>query len=415
MPFKVPKGQQGSGIPQNVLYGPKYFSSFKNFPNARYIVDVPFAYNNLSNSLGFVGAAVEAIGKENIFALEIGNEVNLYGSSLRQDWSPAEYAKQWTHWADEVSDRTGLRGKKVFQAAAISAVTTNVFFEAYREDDPWEIPNMFRQGLGDERERITQASVHYYQTKANTSSNLQRDIMNHTAVVLASARVKEAVRYLKNEGVPLVLGEIGNTLGNKSDNSLLEKTLGSALWQADAMMYWMSIGVNKVNSQLGVVFDFSLWSVEFEKRKQEVNAAFYGQILAAEFIDSGESVIVKEFKTGSDTLSAYAAYGGGKLAKVALTNLQLWSSKECIGDGRPSQKFTLAVDRAVMSAKVKRLTSPCGGDATAQRHMTFGGMMWRDSDGVGVQVGKVETVQAKNRKLVVSVPASQAVLLELQN
>jgi len=67
--------------------------------------------------------------------------------------------------------------------------------------------------------------------------------MNHTAVVKGSDFVDKAVRYLNSTGqyIPLVLAEVGNTLGSGSDGTSLEGVLGSALWQVDFSLYSMSI------------------------------------------------------------------------------------------------------------------------------------------------------------------------------
>jgi hypothetical protein len=67
--------------------------------------------------------------------------------------------------------------------------------------------------------------------------------MNHDAVVRGSAFVNDAVEYLNKQKppIPLVLAEVGNALGNASNNSALENVLGDSLWLADFFLYSMSI------------------------------------------------------------------------------------------------------------------------------------------------------------------------------
>ena len=67
--------------------------------------------------------------------------------------------------------------------------------------------------------------------------------MKHTAVVKGCNFVREAVQYLSSPDlqIPLVLGEVGNTLGNGSAGISLEGVLGSALWQVDFSLYSMFI------------------------------------------------------------------------------------------------------------------------------------------------------------------------------
>lgn len=67
--------------------------------------------------------------------------------------------------------------------------------------------------------------------------------MNHTAVMKGSDFINKTVQYLNRTGyhIPVVLGEVGNTLGNASVGTSLEGFLGSALWQVDFSLYSMFI------------------------------------------------------------------------------------------------------------------------------------------------------------------------------
>ncbi|EXJ71434.1 uncharacterized protein A1O5_05242 [Cladophialophora psammophila CBS 110553] len=201
----------------------------------------------------------------------------------------------------------------------------------------------------------------------------------------------------------------------------------------------MAIGVDRVNTQLGIVFDFSLWSVDFAdgktKRNHTVLAPFYGQVFAAEFIGSslGEDVQVIELaitgdgdgNTGSGALSAYVAYESGRPARVAVINMQCWSgmancsSSESLS--RPSQEVEVSVPKDVKSALVEKLTSPCGADAFADQGITWDGVSWNtaENDGIGRQVldrddDSVANVTIVNNGTVnVRVGASEAVMVNL--
>lgn len=70
--------QDGFQTTRGLKIGPSYFEGFKNFPGAKYILGVPFASNNLSNTIAFAKAGVQAIGADNLQAIEIGNEPNAY-------------------------------------------------------------------------------------------------------------------------------------------------------------------------------------------------------------------------------------------------------------------------------------------------------------------------------------------------
>jgi hypothetical protein len=259
-----------------------------------------------------------------------------------------------------------------------------------------------------------------YQTKANPESNLQRDLINHTAVVKGCAFVNDAVNYLNNQSIPipLVLGEVGSTLGNASNNSALENVLGSALWQADLLLYSMSIGVKIIHWQSGLTFPFALWNPEYTIQNKtipaSVHAPFYGQIYAAAFRGSTEKVSVHNVELNNPFLSAYAAYDNGKLGRVALLNLELWSEDE--NRGRSTQNIRLVLGDDVSSVVTQRLTSPQGGIAGVD-NITWSGMQWtaanngrgsrvrNDSTTLSVEAGRVE----------IQVAASEAVRVYLKH
>lgn len=109
----------------NLKLGPSYFDSFANIPQARYVVDIPLAKNNLSNSLLFAKEAYRTLGASNIYALEIGNEPNNYPSNARpKGWSQANYAAQWNNWSGNISKALGIStDSKTYQAVALSSET----------------------------------------------------------------------------------------------------------------------------------------------------------------------------------------------------------------------------------------------------------------------------------------------------
>lgn len=74
--------------------------------------------------------------------------------------------------------------------------------------------------------------------------------MNHSAVVHGSDFIATAVDDLNKNysGIPLILGEVGNSLGS---GKAISSSFGSALWQADFYLYCMSINVAGINYQSG--------------------------------------------------------------------------------------------------------------------------------------------------------------------
>lgn len=255
-----------------------------------------------------------------------------------------------------------------------------------------------------------------YQTKANRGSSLQIDLMNHTAVVRGSVFVKNAVDYLNKfePAIPLALAETGSVLGNISDNDPLEAVLGSALWQADFFLYSMSIGVKRINLQSGLNFPFALWNPEYKHKGKvvpaSVHAAFYGQLFAAEFRGDGDNVRVFNRDLDKPFVSAYMAYDNGKLSRVAIFNLDLWSQVDT--PQREKKDVTLNIGDLAKSVEIKRLTAVKGGTAGVS-NITWGGEQWTaESGGKGVPLlNDTITVPVNNDKVQFSVQASEAVML----
>lgn len=243
--------------------------------------------------------------------------------------------------------------------------------------------------------------------------------MNHCAVVGGSAFVKDAVDYLNKQSppIPLALAEVGSVLGNASNNDSLEAVLGSALWQADFFLYSMSIGVKRINLQSGLTFPFALWNPTYTNKNKtipaSVHAAFYGQIFSAEFIGDSENVRVSNIDLHHPYLSVYAAYDDGKLGRVAVSNLELWSANDT--KPRPQKNVTLDLGAEPKSVKVKKLTSPAGGTAGVD-NITWGGMQWTAaSGGKGVQVlSDTVTLPVTEGKVEADVKASEAVMVFLE-
>ena len=429
-----------------MTFGPSYFDVFKYFPDARYIFDIPFAYENLSSSLIIAEAAYTAIGPENILALELGNEVNLYpGHTRPSDWTASDYVSQWTEWTDDIEARLNLTNTtKIWQAAAVSAETTNsLISNDATVDGQWDIRDLFNDAnLVQDQARIKSVSVHYYQTKIDDTTSLQNDLMNHAAIKTGSAQIADAAGFLNElepQPIPLVLGEVGSSLGNGSNDSPLQAVLGAALWQVDFMLHTMSVGVGWINYQSGVSFTFSLWSVDYSSpdgtsnKTNEVLAPFYAHIFAADFIGPSEgastvnTTVAEVNVTGvqSDFLSAYAAYEDDELARIAVLNMQYWDGpKPNCSDtsSRPAETFTIAVPEGVKSVQKKTLTSPCGATAYANENITWAGVSWntKENDGIGRQVlltedeSVLQLIQVTNGTVQVSVAASEAAMLYLE-
>ncbi|KAE8371340.1 hypothetical protein BDV26DRAFT_276305 [Aspergillus bertholletiae] len=404
-----------SGIPKHLKIGPSFFNHFTNFPDAKYVIDIPMFHNNLSNSLLFAEAANRVIGPSNIYAWEIGNEPDNYGNA-GADWDEEQFGEKWGNWSEAISKRLNVSvNSQTYQAVALSS-QTGVSGTPGGGADSWKIGQIFKQGgMEKYKQRMKTISMHYYQIKANETSDLQADLMNHDEVVKGTAFIKTALQNLTAFGVdvPIVLGEVGNTLGNGSSGINLEGVLGSALWQVDFSLYTMFLGVRGISMQSGIKFPFALWHPQYNNTAGAVLPAFYAQIFAAEFLGSKGNVTVANIDLGVPHTSAYAAYEGTHLARLAIVNLELWDGHQESQQERHTRQILLHIPTGTDSVSVKKLTSPAGGMARSSDQITWGGMQWTyNNEGRGEMVGSgAERLTVKNDTVQLSINASEATMV----
>lgn len=91
-------------------------------------------------------------------------------------------------------------------------------------------------------------------------------------------------------------------------------------------------------------------------------------LFIADFIGKKGDTQVTNVDLSSDKVAAYGAYSSGRLARIALVNMNYWVGPTSHSNPRPSQIFQLRVPSGVAHVLVKYLTSPsksCSG-ATLQ-------------------------------------------------
>ncbi|KAI5459590.1 hypothetical protein BGZ63DRAFT_446364 [Mariannaea sp. PMI_226] len=126
--------------------------------------------------------------------------------------------------------------------------------------------------------------------------------------------------------------------------------------------------------QNGVHLSFTEWL------PTRLQAGWYGHVAVADFIgsDTGNKLQVKELddlsaETGNKHLVGYAGYEHGKIAKIALLNLELWNGT--MPKQRPSAKVDILVEGLKDGTEVAMhyLTGPNG---TATAGLTWDGLDW---------------------------------------
>ncbi|KAI1367847.1 hypothetical protein F5Y08DRAFT_348232 [Xylaria arbuscula] len=392
-----------------LVLGPSYFQAFKNWPGAKFELMVPFYNTTFSRTIAWAQKGVEQIGINNLYALELGNEPTFY------PWfSITEYVKRFKNLQGNLIDAIpALADKRIFQA-----FDTASYAAANLKTKP-----AFEDGLNAIAPSIKQVAYHYYQNQHGVANFATfQQYMRHTSTKSNLTNFLPNMNYLKQNhpAIGFAFTETGYSVGGKGDKEHVIRTnnFASALWSLDFQLCAMSMGVSRINWQQIVRSDLQMWRpVKTSLGAPRVTAHFYSQPFVADFIGKSGKTRVMELDIGmpqNGLYAGYAAYDNGKLARVALLNLELWDPQRSSGD-RPSAKFSLAgLKNAGSKVTVHHLNADDG--ALAQQGMTYAGLEW-----TWASRGKQKKVKDDNKvldivagKVNVVVKATQAVLLEIQ-
>ncbi|KAI1455813.1 glycoside hydrolase family 79 protein [Annulohypoxylon moriforme] len=432
-------GQEEPALPvaeqdnyQNIGYttiGPSYWNLTQNFPGAKYMVQVPLATTNISETIAWAQSAVEGVGLDNIHSIQPGNEANLYSDDFTGEGgvelNPPEYqgylsnksyVGNWTKYADAVLGAVDLPEGRFFTAFDVATHFGNaVQEEAYIFD----VETCFDLGI-DNKSIIKEVSHHYYQQNAGTADDLATGLMDTSVTYNHLNQFKRRISWLKNNRpeIPFILNEVGNSLF-RTNSYEFQARLGSALWQVDFYLYSMVIGVARINYQQIMHAGYDLWlPVASAGYDAQVFSNFYSQPFVADFIgSSGKTQVAKLDISGSSppaNVAVYGAYEDNVAKRIAITNLNYWN-KTSSGTDRPGVILNLSVPDGLESVKVYHLNSPLGAGAAADS-ITYAGSQWT-YESLGEEVNNVrndtENITVNDGVASVTIQDSEAVLVWL--
>ncbi|KAI1475035.1 glycoside hydrolase family 79 protein [Daldinia sp. EC12] len=409
--------------------GPSYWDLTHNFLGAKYMVQVPLATTNVSETVAWAQSAVERIGLENIHSIQPGNEADLYADDFRGEGgvelNPPEYQGKlnnetyvgnWTKYVDAILAAVDLPEGRLFTAFDVAVhVGDYIHQDAY----VFDVETCFNLGI-DAKNIIKDVSHHYYQRNAGAAKDLEAGLMNTTVTHNHLDQFKRRIAWLKKNRpeIPFIFNEVGNSLF-RTNSYEFQARLGSALWQVDFYLYSMAIGVARINYQQIMHAGYDLWlPVASAGHEAQVFSNFYSQPFVADFIGSSGKTRVAKLEVSGDNapedLAVYTAFEDSKAKRIAITNLDYWN-KTSSGFERPSVTLNLKLPEDVKSVKVYHLNSPLGAGAAADT-ITYGGSQWTYRS-LGEEVKDVrkdtEQITVKNGVARVTVQSSEAVLLWL--
>ena len=133
--------------------GHQYFEAFKNFPRAKYQFQIPWNQwrhgVHERNSMEWAKVGLDAIGLENLYSIEIGNEPNFYG------WlSKSKYVERYRDFESKLKQNfPRLQNQEIFQVLDIAS----------KAADDLPTTDAFSLGLEKSASSIKQVAYHYYQ------------------------------------------------------------------------------------------------------------------------------------------------------------------------------------------------------------------------------------------------------------
>jgi len=415
----------------NTTFGPSYWKCFKAFPSASFVFSVPLGINDTTTAAAFAKTGIDAVGLQNIEAIELGNEPDLWPgtNAMGVPLLPPLYQGHITN--DSYVYTFGAFASAV--SAALDLPQNQPIFQAFDtshhfdQSEAWvlDVPTVFQAGIN-ENNTVKAVSHHFYQTSTSDGSiPLQSGLMNHQSIASELDYLRPFITYLQStttgthsSPIPFVLGETGNSL-NHGNNYTYQNVLGSALWQVDFQLYALTIGVSRIYWQQIMHAGYNLWlPVESNGYHAQVFANYYSMIFIAEFISNGGSTRVAQLNltAAPSYVVGYAAYGGnGTVERIALVNLHLWDING--GGARNSTQVTLQLPSGVKSVKVQSLNSPDGAYANAST-ITYGGSQWTAASNgkevKGVDPDGVTKYPVKNGQVVLTLVDSSALLVTLK-
>ncbi|KAI2638524.1 hypothetical protein GGS21DRAFT_508667 [Xylaria nigripes] len=240
--------------------GPSYWQLAKNFPDAMYMIQVPLATTNISETIAWTQSAVDIIGLDRIFSIQPGNEADLYRDTYEgADGIPlhppeyqgtlnnSTYVGNWTKYVTEIKENVpGLPSGRFFTAFDTA---THFGAEVEREKYVFAVERCFELGI-DAGDVVKEVAHHYYQGHAGTAATLGTTLMNLNTTHTHLDQYKVGIDWLRDNkpDVPFVLSEVGNSL-QVTNVYEYQARLGSALWMVDFYLYSMAIGVARINYQ----------------------------------------------------------------------------------------------------------------------------------------------------------------------
>ncbi|MCJ1248607.1 hypothetical protein MMC30_005825 [Trapelia coarctata] len=341
--------------PEDISIGPSFFEGYSSFPGTKFIHG--FNMKNATNSaagwqslLDTVPVACKAL-EGRLLWWEYGNEPDVYPRPSSA-WNDTSYVADWHNGTSAIQKELAracpnMASGNEYGYVGPSLLGTNKLLPV----------RLYQGGLNDNGV-IKQDTMHHYMGDAMSPGvNLQRGLMNHTAVASKLAGIATEITNLNNPSlinpsdprtqIPFTLDEANSFLNGNSGPPNFLNVFGSALWTVDYMLWCATIGLSRVHMQQGTGFLYNSWEpVPTPKTGISTLPPFYGNIMVASMLgDITEAVphiINIPLDDLGDLVSAYACYvNGNMLVRVAVIDLHEYNVTSTAPRGHRNYTFSI--------------------------------------------------------------------------
>ncbi|KAI1792639.1 hypothetical protein LXA43DRAFT_330161 [Ganoderma leucocontextum] len=376
----------------HIVVGNDYYKLSRYLPQGTHMVwGINLGANNATNAINMAKAiagsfsdpAVQAAGVV-LERVEVGNEPDLYKhNGLRpHNYTVKQYVAEWETSAAAVVAAMGM-GKKNGRVTIQGGAFANQGFT------PREI---FDLGILDSvgGKAISTIAQHHYSGHFCKGGGVRlASFLNKAAIRGNLSMFASDISATRAKGLDYILGETNSIACHGAPG--VSDSAGAALWVADYTLQAATLGIKDAYFHGGIGFKYNFFQPVPLNRSiddaspldpptpPQVLPIYYGGLLINSFIGKTGSSKLVELSINDTYTSGYAAFEGGKLARVALVNLQPWlTSSE--GD-RPSITLNLTLPGSASTQNrtitARRLILQHADDRS---NLTWGGRSWETAD-----------------------------------
>jgi len=232
--------------------------------------------NNASWAIEYMEAVSKQIGWDNIYAIEIGNEVDLFGDNgfREKGYNYTQYKKEFDFYVNAIAPYVP---KRFIQGATFCCLSS--FFD--------QIPSYVQN----ENSKIKTLSVHNYPTTHCNNNPVElSELMVDKSSEGVAAFFAPLAKATITAGVEFWVGEMNSASCGGAPN--VSDVFGSALWAVDILFNYVNIGVKGVNFHGGSGGYYTSFAYSSPTSTiPEVRPIYYGQFLFAQAIRANSRLI----------------------------------------------------------------------------------------------------------------------------